>query len=175
MKILGFTVHGFHFKRRRQRKVTSKLDSIANAALLDAAVKNPEVLAQVVNKYGKIQLPRDDTIATLVEKASAKVRKEAVQIILNSRRQELVNHVGDLIDIVTGLNSVTGRRQHGERSFEGATPGKPNIARRRLGMEQSREASADPSVLIRSLAMLTVLEGIINQQRKKQTRDSLEE
>ena len=122
MKILGLTVHGFHFRSRRQRKVTSKLDRIANAALLDAAVKNPEVLAQLINKYGEIQGPHDDKIATLAENIRGKVYREAAQTILNNRRQELVSHVGGIIDMVMSLNSVPGRRQHEERSFEGVTP-----------------------------------------------------
>jgi len=178
MKILGLTIHGFHFRSRRQRKVTSKLDRIANASLLDAGVKNPEVVAQIVNKYGKIQVPHDDKIATPAEKIRVKIYKEAAQTILNSRRQDLVSHVGEIIDRVMGLNSVPGRHQQEERPFEGATSvgqnRTSNIARRRYGMQRSRKTSSNPSVLIRGLAMLAVLEGIINQQRKKQTRDSLE-
>ena len=178
MKILGLTMHGLQFRSRRQRKVTSKLDRIANAVLLDAAVKNPEVLVQVVNKYGEIQIPHDDKIATEVENLRVKIHKEAAQTILTSRRQELVSHVGGIIDRVMGLNSVTGGRQHEENPFEGATPGEhngtSNIARRRHGMQRSLESGSNSSALIRGMAMLAVLEQI-NQQRKRQTRGSLEE
>ena len=179
MKILDLTIHGFHFRCRRQRKVTSKLDRITNAALLDAAVKNPEVLAQVVNKYGKIRVPHDDHIENLAEKIRVKIHKEAAQTILSSRRQELVSHIGKLMDMVMGLNSVPGSGQQEEGPFEGTTSvgqnRTSNIARWRYGMQRSRETSSNPSVLTRGLAMLAVLEGILNQQRKKQTRDSLEE
>ena len=179
MKILGLTIHGFHFRSRRQRKVTSKLDRIANASLLDAGAKNPEVVAQLINKYGEIQVPHDDKISTEAENIRVKVYKEAAQTILSSRRQELVSHVAEIIDRVMGLNSVPGRHQQEEGPFGGAiSVGQnrtSNIARRRHGMQRSHETSSNPSVFIRDLAMLAVLEGIINQQRKKQTRDSLEE
>ncbi len=171
MKIIGLTMHGFHFGRKRKKKVTSKLDRIANLALLEAAVKNPEVLAQIVNKYGEIRVRPNDDIAALTENMRAKVHKKAAQSILESPKHVLVTHVGELIDTVMGLNSVPGRCQNEERRLEG-TPsseqnGTLNIASRRHGVQRSHETSADPSVLVKGLAMLAVLKEIINQQRKK--------
>ena len=180
MKIIGLTIHGFHCSRSREKKGISKLDRIIDMTLLEAAVKNPEVLAQIVNKYGEIRVRPDDEIAALAENMRAKVHKKAAQSILESHKHVLVTHVGELIDTVMGLNSVPGRRQHEERRFEGTPPGEQNgmsnIARQQHGMRRScKKTSADPSVLIRGLAMLAVIEGIFNQQRKKQTRGSLEE
>jgi len=179
MKILGFKVHGFHFRSRHQKKVTSKLDRIANAALLDAAVKNLEVLAQIINKYGKIQILHDDTIVTEAENIRVKLYKEAAQTILNNRRQELVSHVGEIIDRVMGLNNVPDGLQHEERSFEGVTPGEHNSTKdtvhQRRSMQRSLKSGSDSSELIKGLAILAALEEIVNQQRTKQTKDSVEE
>jgi predicted house-cleaning noncanonical NTP pyrophosphatase (MazG superfamily) len=179
MKILGLTIHGFHFRNRRQRKVTNKLDRIANAALLNAAVKNPEVLAQIINKYGEIQVYQDDEMETKIQNLRTKIYEEAAETLLNNRRQELVSHVGEIIDRVMGLNSVTGGGQREESPFKGATPrgqnSTSNIARRRHGIQRSLETSSNPSILIRGLAILAVLEGIIDQQRTKQSKGSMEE
>jgi len=177
--ILGLRIGWFHSGRRRRRKVPGALDRITSAALLDAAVKNPEVLAQVIDKYGEIQVRHDDKLATEAENIRAKVYREAAQTILNSRRQELVSHVGGIIDRVMGLNSVPGGHRYEERSFEGVNPGghnsTPNIVRQRRGMQRSLETGSNSSVLIRGLAMLAVLDEIVNQQRKKQIRGSVEE
>ena len=171
MKILGLAIHGFHFRSRRQRKVTSKLDILANAALLDAAVKDSEVLTQIVNKYGEIRVRPDDKIATEAENIRVKVHKEAAQTILSNRRQELVSRIDRVIDRVMGLNSVPGEFRYEEKPFKAVTPGggnsTPNIVRQRRGMQRSIKHGLNPSVLIRGLAMLAVLEGIINQQRSK--------
>ena len=177
--ILGLRIGRFHSGRRRRRKVPSALDRITSAALLDAAVKDPEVLAQIIDKYGEIQVRHDDMIATEAENIRVKVYREAAQTILNSRRQELTSRVNGIIDRVMGLNTLPGGRQHEERSFEGATPGEqngtPDMARRRHGRQSSLETNSNPSVLIGGLAMLALLNKIVHQQRKEQTEGSLEE
>ena len=171
MKIFGLTLNGFHFRSRRRIRVVSKLDRIANAALLDAAVKDPEVLIQVIDKYGRIQIPHEDKMAAEVEKIKAKVQKEATQTILNSRRQDLVNHVGKLIDMVMGSNRLTERHHKEERPFEGVTPvgqhRKSDVAWQRPVRRHSRETRSNLSVLTRNPVMLATLKEIINQQREK--------
>ena len=177
--MLGLRMGWFHSGRRRRRKVPGALDRITSAALLDAAVKDPEVLAQVINKYGEIQVHHDDKIATEIENIRAKIYREAAQIILNSRRLELVSRVDGIIDRVMGLNDVPGGHQCEERSFEGVAPGGQNdtlnIARQRRDMQQSIESGSNSSVLIRGRAMLAALDEIVNQQRKKQFRGGVEE
>ena len=179
MKILGLRVGRFHTGSRRRRKVPGAPYRITNAALLDAAVKNPEVLAQVIDKYGEIQIRRDDKIATLHKNIRDTVYAKAVQTILNSRKQKLTNRVNGIIDRLIGLNSVPSGRRHEEGSFEGVTPGghesAPNTVRQRTSVEQSIKDSLDPSVLNSNPATLAALNEIVNQQRNKQTRGSLEE
>ena len=79
MQILGFRINWFRSGRRRRSKVTSKLDKIANAALLDAAVKSPEVLAQVINKFGQIEIYQDDEIETKIQNLKTKIHREAAE------------------------------------------------------------------------------------------------
>ena len=179
MKILSSIINWFHHGSKRQRKVPSELDRIANAALLDAAVKKPEVLAQILNKYGKIQAPHNDKIEAEIESIKEKVYEKVSQSILDSRRQKLVNHISKLTDMVMGLNNAPDRRQQEERPFEGVAPSKQhissNIHYRGHGMPDSRETNLNPLVLVRGLAALAALEEIINQQREKQTKDNSEE
>ena len=114
MIILGFRIGWPHSGRGRRRKVPNALDRITSAALLDAAVKSPEVLAQVIDKYGEIQVRHDDKIAIEAKNIRDKVYREAAQTILNSRSQELASRIDEIIDRVMGLNSVHGGRQYEE-------------------------------------------------------------
>ena len=148
---------------------------VAFSYLLSAAMENLEVLAQVVNKYGRIEMPHKDTIGTLAQETRMRLYKEAKQTILDSRRQELISHIDELINMVMGVNSMPVMNRHKERLLSGTLPGEPNgtsnIASQRHGIHRSHKTSVDPSLLVKGLAMLTILERIINQQRKKQTRD----
>ncbi|MFC1909424.1 hypothetical protein ACFLXD_06220 [Chloroflexota bacterium] len=157
----------------------SALDGIASSALLDAAIKDTEVLAQVINKYGAIQVRHDDKIASFTEKIRVKIYKEAAQTILNSRRQDLVSHVNEIIDRIMGLNNVTGEHRHIERTFDAVThdgqSGTPGIVHQRRRMQQSIKRGLNPSALIEVLTMLTVLEDIVNKQGEKQINGSAEE
>jgi hypothetical protein len=157
----------------------SELDRIANTALLDAAVKNPEVLAQILNKYGQIQAPHDDKMETEISNIKEKVYEKVSQAIITSKKQELIDHISNLIDMVMGLNRPPDRRQQEGRPFEDCATSKQNISSsifyRRQGMQDSRETNLNPFVLVRGLAALAALEKIVNQQREKQIRGSLEE
>ena len=179
MRILGLPIGWFHLRRRRQRKVRSALDRIANSALLDAAFKDTEVLAQVINKYGAIRVRHDDKLGEKIENIEARIYSTVVQSILDSRRHEFVSHVNEIIDRIMGLNSVTGERRHIGRTFDAVThdrqSGTPDIVHRRSRMQQSIKRGLNPSALIEVLTMLTALEDIVNKQRKKQINGSAEE
>ncbi len=48
MRILGIKIGMSHFGDRHRRKMASKLERITNAALLDAALRDPAVLTSVL-------------------------------------------------------------------------------------------------------------------------------
>jgi len=151
MKIPGLRIDWFHTSRTRRRKVPDALERIINVALLDAAVKNTEVLAKVIDKYGAIQLHHHDMIATEAENIRDRVNGEVVQTILNSRRQELISHVNGIIDRVMGLNSVPDVRRHEERTLEGVTSNgrssTTNIVHQRRAIRRSAKHGLNPSVI----------------------------
>jgi len=109
--IFALIMRWFHSGYRRRRKVPSSLDRIASTALLDASVKNPKVLARVINKYGEIQVSHEDKIETEIENVSNEIYRKAAQTIINSRRQELDSLIAKIIDRVIGP-SVTGRSRY---------------------------------------------------------------
>jgi hypothetical protein len=144
-KRIEMKIHSFHFRRRSEKKVTSKLDRIVDTTLLDAAVKNPDVLAQVINKYGEIRLRHTDMEPIEAKDIEDKVFRESVQIMLSSRRQELVSRLNGIIDRVMGLNN-------------------------RINRQQNTKHGSDPVVPIRGLMMLNALNDIANRQRGKQLK-----
>ncbi|MFC2066779.1 hypothetical protein ACFLUO_06995 [Chloroflexota bacterium] len=157
----------------------SARDRIASSALLDAAFKDTEVLAQVINKYGAIQVRHDDNIGEKIENIETRIHSKVVQSILDSRRHDFVSHVNEIIDRIMGLNSVTGEHRHIEKTSDAVThdgqSGTTDIVYRRRRMQQSIKHGLNPSALIEVFTMLTVLEDIVNKQRKKQINGRAEE
>ena len=169
----------FHIRSRRRRKVTSKPDRIANAELLDAAKKDPEVVATIINKYGKIRVYHDDEVKNELQKIKTDIYREAVLTVLNRRSQELVNRIDEFVGRVQGVSSKHRRRQHEKEPFEDVIQdGRssiPNAIHQDRGMHRSLDHDSDLSVFVKSLAMLAILNEIVNQQRKEQKEGSVEE
>ncbi|MFC2069129.1 hypothetical protein ACFLTP_09030 [Chloroflexota bacterium] len=64
--IFGYKIPWLRRKSQRRRRAATKLERLTNATLLNAALKDPEVLAQLINKYGQIKVCHEDEMeATL--------------------------------------------------------------------------------------------------------------
>jgi len=108
--IFRFYISWFRRKSRRRSKATTKLERLINVTLLKAALKDPGVLVQLINKYGQIPVYQEDKeIEAKIKDLRAKINKEAVGTLLSTRHQELANRIDEIIDRVIGLNTERDR------------------------------------------------------------------
>jgi len=175
MRILGLKIGWLGYGGKKRGKTTTRMERVASAALLEAANHDPKVLFEIINKYGKIR--EYDKSESEIQNLIDQIYQKAVQNMLKGGSRELDEFINEIIDRVMGLNSVPGGRRYEERPFEGVTPGghnsTPNIVRQRRGMQRSLETGSNSS---RAMAMIAILDEIVNQQIKKQKiRGRLEE
>ena len=167
MRILGIEIGLSHFGSRRRRKVTSKLERLTNAALLNAVLGDPEMLATVLDKYGKIETYHDDTeTEAKINGIRARIYREAVQTIMNSRGQELASRIDGIIDQVMGIGDRSGK-QYEDVPVSGTITSRPYgvtaIDRRRPTREPGFTHSLGLSELLKELEVLVALDQLASQ------------
>ena len=176
MRILGLRIGWSRSGGKSRRKSVTGMEKIASAALLETANRDPRVLVDVMNKYGKILEYDKNEMESDIQNLRGQIYQKAVQNMLKGGSRELDEFINEIIDRVMGLNSVPGGRRYEERPLEGVTPGghnsTPNTVRQRRGMQRSLETGSNSS---RAMAMIAILDEIVNQQTKKQISSSLEE
>ena len=176
MRILGLRIGWSRSGGKKKKKTATRMERIASAALLKTANRDPKVLVDVMNKYGKILEYDKNEMESDIQNLRGQIYQKAVQNMLKGGSRELDEFINEIIDRVMGLNSVPGGRRYEERPLEGVTPGghnsTPNTVRQRRGMQRSLETGSNSS---RAMAMIAILDEIVNQQTKKQISSSLEE
>ncbi|MFC1982743.1 hypothetical protein ACFLV5_03045 [Chloroflexota bacterium] len=153
------------------------MDRRLNAALMDAAVENRELLAKILGKYGEITVHHDDKIATKAKSISDRLFRNAIQTILSSREQDLIKRINGIIDTVISYDNISGDRRQEENNFNSVTRSRSSntqkIVQKRRSIKRETSHVLDPSVTVESLMIRAALGGIVNRQRVKQTdRDS---
>ncbi len=174
MRILCLTIRRAYPGSRRRRRVTSKPERLATAALLDAAQRDPAVMAKVIGKYGGIRVPEEDEMEAEIQNLRAKIVREAVQAVFKSRSRELDSRIGDIIDRVIGIKSGHGGGQHKEGRFKGVTTGGQNSAqtpiRQRQRMRQGLRHRPSRSSLVKDLEALALLGKLAGRQIRNEGR-----
>ncbi len=154
--------------------MTNRLERIANATLLDAFLRDPRVLATVINKYGKIRVRHEDEMETEIQNIRTKIYGKAVRTVLISRRQELDGRVNEIIHRVMAGNSGHGRQQNEKWSFEGATPGEqngtPDVNRWYRTMERGLKHSSSLPAFLKDLEILALLGKLASQRMRNEVR-----
>ena len=111
IRIFGLAIQWSHPERQLRRKVTSRLERLAEAVLLDTVLRNDQTLADVINMFGKIQVYHEDKLEPQFNRIRDKIFGKAVGTILNSRRQELERRVDGIIDRVMGADDTSRGQQ----------------------------------------------------------------
>lgn len=99
--------------------MTSKLERLVNAALLDAALRSDETLVEIVNMFGKIHVHHDDEMEPQLKNLRAKIYRQVTETVLTSRCRELESRINRIIDRVIDADDRN-KGQHEERQFPGA-------------------------------------------------------
>lgn len=123
-RIFGLTIQWSSPGKQRRKKVTSKLERLAEAALLDVVLRNDQTLADIINMFGRIQVHREDKTEPQFNGIRDKIFGKAVETILNSRRQELERRVDGITDRVIGAADRS-RGQREEALFLGVIDDDP--------------------------------------------------
>ena len=166
MNILGFKIGRFRYGQRRRRKVTSKLDRLANVTLLNAAVENPETLFTIINKFGQLELYQDDEIETKIHDLRKKIYKEAAETILISRQQELIQYIDGVIDLIIDTGDRR-KKRHDEFTFADTYAGEsdavPIVYHRQRPRARGSLHTSNLSAFLRDMKALTMLINLANQ------------
>ncbi|MFC1870815.1 hypothetical protein ACFLYF_00195 [Chloroflexota bacterium] len=161
MIILGFRIGWRLSGKRRRGKVPPKLERIARAALLETALKEPVMLAAILNKYGRIKPYHDDTeTEVILQNLRIKIYRKAAETVLKSRRQELEGRIDRIIDRVTGSGDRI-RYQPEEGLYPGTVSsgenGAPDANRRRQTKTAGPKNTPILSALLHDLELLAAL------------------
>ena len=174
MRIFGIRIGWSHSGSKRRKKVTSKLERIANAALLDAVLRDPEVLATVIDKYGEIQVRHDDEMETEIQNFRATIYKGVEQTMRNERSHELASLIDDITDRVIHGGIDHADQHHKEKRPEGViVPGENDIPatyRQHRRLQRDMKYNSNPPAILEDLELLAALATLAKWHIRRKAR-----
>jgi hypothetical protein len=108
MRISGFIKGWFNSGDKKKRKTVTMMERVANAVLLEAAKQYPEVLFEVINKYGRIR--EYDEIESELQKVEDQIYQKSARNMLKDGSRELDAWIDELIDRVMGTERYYGQQ-----------------------------------------------------------------
>ena len=160
IRILGLTIQWSHPGRQRRRKVTSKLERLAEAALLDAVLKNDQTLAEVINMFAKIQVHHEDKLDPQFKRIRDKLFREAVDTIISSQRQELERRIDGIVDRLIGTGERSREQQEGEqypKAISAHRHGMPGATHRHQSRARRPRQTSGSQAFLHDLELIATL------------------
>ena len=122
MKLFGFRIGWPLSKRRRSKKAPTRLEKACNAGLIEDALKSPETLHKIVDKFGALPAHQEDDPSATSNSIKDALYDRAVETALSDRRRELIARVDKAIDGVMGAGE-RGEGRHEPAPAENASAG----------------------------------------------------
>jgi hypothetical protein len=108
MRILDLRIGWFNSGDKKKRKTVTRMERVANAALLEAANHDPKVLFEIINKHGKIR--EYDKIESDLQKVENQIYQKAARNMLKDGNRALDAWIDELIDRVMGTERHYGQQ-----------------------------------------------------------------